>query len=294
MSNYVNIIAKPIYRYKIWRMNVDWYSVGLAAVSGGIAGVLGQLIVSKTIGTKSNLGKVAFAFLVVVIFGIFDYLSKKIILPEIHSWRIEQKLPALFEGNSGIQVIKEFYPATYSEIAQVYINSRKNGLTNQEIMDKSEMLVNNLLLQQLSKSSDDAIIAFARAQVKLIEELYDPNLCFRFLAPQVEGGINIIKETSKPTLKLAQDSVAEVLRSSTDSSQKIKNEVETIENEEKLQSVHNKLAEKFGDDVLIFNVPLTDEKIDRGMYCSMTKNFLIEMLDLPKRESARILRHVFS
>lgn len=36
------------------------------------------------------------------------------------------------------------------------------------------------------------------------------------------------------------------------------------------------LRKKFGDDVQVFDLALTDERLDRGIYCSMNRNLYLK------------------
>jgi hypothetical protein len=127
-----------------------------------------------------------------------------------------------------------------------------------------------------------------RAMWMAILETKKNDACFKFVHPEIEGGIDVTNIFSKELQKKNLASLNEIVKSST-SEKQLPSQEEIMPT---LEAVILKLVEKYGDDINMLDNPAA-ENVDRRKICSLTKDLYLNILELPRNQSVPLLRWMF-
>jgi len=149
----------------------------------------------------------------------------------------------------------------------------------------------DLVNQRLTRASDAAIIDYIRVSVEEMQALQqqEPQRCFRFLYPQVNGGVNLQQVLSPELNQRDAQALETLLQQSTGNEQPL----DQAAAQRDLQSVVEKLYGKWGDRLQQLNMP-ADTAVDRGAMCAMSIDLYSGILALPDKQAANLLRKMVS
>ncbi|PJE78253.1 hypothetical protein CI610_02815 [invertebrate metagenome] len=264
---------------------MNWYSVGLAAASGGIAALIASLIFGKKPEKKT-----AYTIVVVVLFVVLNTLSKQFILPKLNAYKAVADIESSFNEIPAFASIKKYEPETYQRLVDSLAEVTNQGYNQQQAIDLVRTQISGLVESRMPHASDEAILTYMSVMVTEMDELHKQGkgLCYKLLLPQIEGGIDGRKVFSKETQKKDLMALDEIIKTS--------NTKKTIPSESavmpSLEPIFVSLYSKFGDDVAMIENP-TATNVDKDKVCSITMDLYKEILALPPEQAASALRWMF-
>lgn len=189
----------------------------------------------------------------------------------------------------GYRVLQTQEPALWQLLVQELQLRLRRGEAPQQAAGELRGWLADLINQRVMRAPDAAVVNYIRASVSVMQALgqRDPQLCFRFLYPQVSGGVNLAK-TLSPTLN-AQDAAAmeQLLLSSRGADLP----VDQPQAQHDLQRIVADLYKKWGDKLQQLNMP-ADTAVDRSSMCAMSVDLYSAILALPDKHAANLLRRM--
>lgn len=263
---------------------MNYYSIGLAAVSGCLAAIIAGLIFGK----KSEK-KTVYTIVTVLLFAIFNTASKNLILPKLNALKAKAEIESVFKDIPAFSSIKKYEPATYQKIINQVSEAVKKGHSQKEVAYMVRHHISRLVESRLPHASDEAIVAYMKVMVKEMEELLalGNGLCYKFLFPQLVESVNAREVFSKETQYNDLEALDAIIRTSINK-RKLPSEAVVLP---LLEPIFTELQAKFGDDVSMIENP-TAIGIDKERVCQITKELYIKILDLPTQQAASVLRWI--
>lgn len=264
---------------------MNWYSVGLAAASGGVA----VLITSFIFGKKAEK-KTAYTIVVVVLFVVLNTLSKQFILPELNSYKAVADVESAFNEIPAFASIKKYEPETYQKLVDSLADATRQGYNQQQAIDLVRSQISGLVESRMPHASDEAILSYMSVMITEMDELHKQGngLCYKLLFPQVGGGINGRKVFLQETQKKDLIALDEIIKTS-NTKKSIPPESAVIP---ALEPIFVSLSSKFGEDVSMIENP-TAANVDKDKVCNITMDLYKEILALPPKQAVSTLRWMF-
>ncbi len=189
------------------------------------------------------------------------------------------------------RVIKQQQPALYKQLSEALNQAILQGMPATKAINQLRPMLSTLLNQHIGRASDETITRYMRLSVSQMQYLRtkDPQLCFKFLFPQVSGGVSIGDILPE---KLIQDDLLrteELLTSSMGANKTI----DMPAARKSLQGIVGTLYGRWGNDLQQLNMP-PNVRTDRPKICDMTIDLYRAVLELPTEQSANVLRMMLS
>ncbi len=191
----------------------------------------------------------------------------------------------------GYRLLKTQEPALWQLLNRELLHKRAQGVPADRALGELRGWLMDVVNQRMARASDAAVINYIRVAVLEMQALQqqEPQRCFRFLYPQVEGGVNV-QQVLSPELN-QQD--AEALEALLLSSKGAEQRLDQAAAQRDLQRVVEKLYGKWGDKLQQLNLP-ADTAVDRSAMCAMSIDLYSGILALPDKQAANLLRKMVS
>jgi hypothetical protein len=189
----------------------------------------------------------------------------------------------------GYRVLQTQEPALWQLLVQELQHRLRRGETPQQAAGELRGWLADVINQRLMRAPDSAVVNYIRVSVSAMQALgqRDPQLCFRFLYPQVSGGVNLVN-TLSPSLN-AQDAAA--MEQLLLASRGAEVPVDQPQAQRDLQRIVATLYKKWGDKLQQLNMP-ADTAVDRSSMCAMSVDLYSAILALPDKQAANLLRRM--
>lgn len=265
---------------------MNWNDVIIAGV---VAAILGGVL--QALNKKGKIGRTPaiIIFLVVILGG--NFLYEGVIKPRLAGDAQTQEIDQMLSALPIYSTIKAQEPALYSQIRSNILRLKKEGKTQQEAIDTVKPMVSDLLSRRMNTVPDVNVIAAMKVSLEEMQALQARNdgSCFKFLYPQINGGVNTAQVLSPELFKKDLDTMNALLLAS-GSGQTAQ---PTVVSGEKIKAlmvpVRQALQDKYGDKLQMFD-DLGAEDVDRAQVCDISITLYTGILALPMQDSAAILR----
>lgn len=189
----------------------------------------------------------------------------------------------------GYRVLQTQEPALWQLLLQEMQHQMRRGATPQQAAGELRGWLADLINQRLMRAPDAAVVNYVRVSVKAMQALEqrDPQLCFRFLYPQVSGGVNLVA-TLSPALNAEDAAAMEQLLLASRGDDLA---VDQPQAQRDLQRIVATLYKKWGDKLQQLNMP-ADTAVDRSSMCAMSIDLYSAILALPDKQAANLLRRM--
>jgi hypothetical protein len=268
---------------------MDWYSVGIAAVCGGVAGAIGAMAAS--VFKKKQAKAITSAVITVVLFMALFGWAKETIIADHAEQATLAKFESLIVGNPAYKSIQEFAPETMTEVRN-YIKlavSEKHDYSTVEATTRQ--IIASVIGTRLPKASDAAIlnaIQLTVDQMRLLRERNDGS-CFRFLFPHVDGGIRALDVFSQELMDRDYASTSLIL-STYDDTRELPEERDA---REVLSPIYEALFQKYAQEAVAEMADVTADGIDKSRICSISLDLYEMILALEDKDAVTALRWMF-
>ncbi|MGE4802195.1 DNA gyrase [Yersinia hibernica] len=263
---------------------MNWMEV---LISAGIAVILG--FITTRLRNSNKLGKIGAILWVIIPIVVGNIIYYQYINPNKFSGNDRAQIEQSLESFPVFQTLKKQEPALYTQLIDNFLKSKKEGQSEQQLIDEMKQSVAELTMQRIQHAPDKNVIDYMNI---ILDELryYQANnrsehLCFKALFPQVSGGVNATKVLPKELLMRDLDSVNSLFTSSTGGLIKPENQ----EYENKLNAIVGKMQQQYGHDLQMFVNPAAPE-VDREKICDMAIDMYSQILKLPANDAGAILR----
>lgn len=191
----------------------------------------------------------------------------------------------------GYRLLKIQEPALWQLLNRELLHKRLAGIPADQALGDMRGWLMDLVNQRLARASDEAILNYIRVSVEEMQALQqqEPQRCFRFLYPQVNGGVNL-QQVLSPELNQRDGEALEALLQNSTGDELA---VDQPQAQRDLQRVVENLYGKWGDKLQQLNMP-ADTAVDRSTMCAMSIDLYSGILALPDKQAANLLRKMVS
>ncbi|WP_459176149.1 hypothetical protein [Ewingella americana] len=265
---------------------MNWNDVIIAAV---VAVILGGVL--KALYKKGKIGRTPaiIIFLVVILGG--NFLYEGVIKPRLAGDDQTQDIDQALSALPIYSTIKAQEPALYSQIRGNILRLKKEGKSQQEAIDTVKPMVSDLLSERMNTAPDASVIAAMQVSLEEMQALQARNdgSCFKFLYPQISGGVNTAQVLPPELFKKDLDTMNDLLLASGSGQTAQPTAVSGEKAKVLMAPVRQALQDKYGDQLNVFN-DLSAANVDRAKICEISLSLYSGILALPEQDSAAVLR----
>ncbi len=191
----------------------------------------------------------------------------------------------------GYRLLKTQEPALWQLLHRELLHKRMEGVPAEQALGEMRGWLMDLVNQRMARADDETLVNYLRVSVEEMQALQqpEPQRCFRFLYPQVNGGINLQQVLSPELNQRDAQALDQLLQQSTGNDMPIDQALAQRD----LQSIVEKLYGKWGDKLQQLNMP-ADTAVDRSAMCAMSIDLYSGILALPAKQAANLLRKMVS
>lgn len=185
------------------------------------------------------------------------------------------------------RTIKQQQPALYQQASDELAGRLRAGVPLRQAVAQLRPLAAELLNQRINAARNEDLIAYMKIsleEMKLIRQR-SPAQCFRFLFPQVKGGVNISELLPSALMERELMAMDRLLQHSDGNGQQI----DLPRGRLQLQKVVQGLYNRWGGDLQMMNKP-GEPGADETKLCDMTIDLYQSVLALTDKDSANVLR----
>lgn len=265
---------------------MNWYSTGLAALSGGLAALIGSLVYGKDPEQKSARG-----VLIVLVFIGLMVLSHTLILPKINAHVAKTEVTKALTSIPAFVSLSKYAPDTYRQMSKTMIDAIDSGGSQAEASARVKAQLQEFITGRLAHASDQALVRYTDVMITEMGEFQarGNGTCYRFLFPQAGGGIDPAKLLSAETQAKDLAALDEIIKSSnTTRPVPVQSEVVPL-----LQPLIMDMQSKHGEAASILENPLAPG-VDKEKVCAMSRELYTRILALPVDKASLTLRWMFA
>ncbi|WP_456311441.1 hypothetical protein [Serratia proteamaculans] len=189
------------------------------------------------------------------------------------------------------RTVKTQQPLLYQQAHDELIAQLEAGIPLQQAVEHLRPLVADLLNQRINAARDQDLISYMQVSLEQMRQIRQrgPEQCFRFLFPQVKGGVNVSELVPKTLTERELQAMDVLLKHSNGAEQPI----DLKQGRVQLQAVVRQLYARWGSDLQTLNTP-AEAGVNEGKLCDMTIDLYQSVLALTGKDSANVLRIIIS
>jgi hypothetical protein len=258
---------------------MNWTSIILAAVAGGIAGIVARLIANP----KENRNTYLVAFFAV--FGGLYLLSRSVILPKVELRQAEAKLLEI----PAFKALRLHDSDAYGKLMDEVKVALKGGKKEGEIFGIFRKHMVAIVEDRLPKASNDAVVEYIAATMAEMDELYrrGDDTCHRFMFPAAGEMLDARQYFSKEVQDRDLAALARVIETSARDPQRVPEDFEVLP---RLQPIIEELTNEYGSSIALMQNPGGARNERKRKVCEMASSMYAKILDLPTEDGGKILR----
>ncbi|EXU74775.1 hypothetical protein ABW286_03205 [Erwinia papayae] len=185
------------------------------------------------------------------------------------------------------RTLKVQQPSLYQKLHQQYLSAVATGESEAQALEHLRPMLADLLSQRISYASNEALYRYMQVSLEQMKALRQQNseLCFKFLFPQVSGGINTTESLPVELRKKEGEALDYFLQQSFGA----EHTGNALQGREDLGNIVRSLYGRWGSDLQLINAP-AETGADKTKLCEMTIDLYQSVLALPVNHSAEVLR----
>ncbi|ALB61472.1 FIG00554229: hypothetical protein [Cronobacter condimenti 1330] len=263
---------------------MNWHHVLISAWVGvALAGIASALY------KKGKVNK--FAAIAIFVVGIVVWNVADIAWLKGSKASPEQGFDEAFNSMPVYKLIQEKDPAFYARVRNQAVEMVKQGKTQQEVIDAIQIHMADLEMQRIQFAPDNEVMAYMRTSMAQTREMqqHSDDACFRFLMPQVKGGVNPVNMLSKDIIAKRMDVEMQLLSASYGpNAHKVTPQEQALAGET-MAPIGQALQEKYGETVEVFNDPQKGVGQEKQV-CNMVQDLWRNVLALPPEKAGAVIR----
>jgi hypothetical protein len=269
---------------------VDWYQAGVGAACGGLAGAIGVL--AGRLVKDARLKAIVVTIITVVLMtGFYSWARNTIILD--HKAQIAYaEFEALTKENPAFAALQEFAPEVLDDVRAYLDEAVRDSHTALQVETNTRALIFGVVTGRLSKASDAALINSVQLSVDQMQWLHarDDDSCFRYLFPQVDGGIQA-GDVFSPELIARDHESTRLILSTYDENRVVPSEEQAMA---VLNPIYVALFDRHGQDRVAQLADVSASGVDRSLVCAISTDLYAMILAGPGDEALTALRWMFN
>lgn len=264
---------------------MNWLHIYLAGCAAVVITVVVGLI--RKNNWISRGGAVVLTLAAIVIWNVADFYY----IRNLSDQESARKLDTAIKSMPTYKLIEVHEPQVLVQIRTQVLAMIKEGKSEQQVIDVIQPQVLAIQRQRLQFASDALVVAVMQVnmeQTAAVQTVSD-DACYRFLYPEVKGGINSVKMLSHDMLMKRVNTDVAMMQSSYGPNKHTVTNEELLNAKKDIQSVVQELMPKYGEDFAIMGDPrrgLGKEKIA----CEMVQDVWNNVIKLPENKAAGIIR----
>ena len=213
------------------------------------------------------------------------------VLPQQQHARQREQAISHLAQMPGYRVLQTQEPALWLLLTQELTRRINAGEPVKQATGELRGWLIDVINQRLMRGTDRAVINYIAVSVEEMQALNarDPSLCFRFLYPQVNGGVNLVN-ILPPSLNHKEAEAMELLLLNSTPQQQ---PMDSTLAQRDLEQVVAQLYQRWGDKLQQLNMP-ADTAVDRSSMCAMSIDLYRAILALPDKRAANLLRRMIA
>lgn len=213
------------------------------------------------------------------------------VIPQQQQTRQRDQAVSHLAQMPGYRVLQTQEPALWLLLTQELTRRVGAGEPVEQATGELRGWLIDVINQRLMRGTDAAVVNYIGVSVEEMQALNarDAGLCFRYLYPQVNGGVNLVK-ILPPSLNYKE---AEAMEQLLLNSPQPEQPMDTALAQRDLQQVVAQLYRRWGDKLQQLNMP-ADAAVDRSSMCAMSIDLYSAILALPDKRAANLLRRMIS
>ncbi|WP_455816648.1 hypothetical protein [Pseudomonas cerasi] len=189
------------------------------------------------------------------------------------------------------RTVKQQQPLLYQQAHDQLIDNLEAGMPQQEAVEQLRPLVADLLNQRINAARDQDLIDYMQVSLEQMKQIRQHGVqqCFRFLFPQVKGGVNVSELVPKILTDREMEAMDVLLKHSDGAEQR----VDLKQGRVQLQTIVRQMYKRWGGDLQTLNTP-AEPGVSEAKLCDMTIDLYQSVLALTGKDSANVLRIIIS
>ncbi|MBZ0057811.1 topoisomerase II [Leclercia barmai] len=207
----------------------------------------------------------------------------------------EQQLDTALSSMPVWQVIKEQEPAFRKQVQDEMLALQKAGKNEQQIIDTLQPKILHLQMARLQTAPDANVVAYMRLnmeQTAAMQKVSDDS-CFRFLYPEVKGGVNPMRLLDKDLMQRRMQADVDMMRAAVGPDKHTVTPQEIKQAETDVVPIVQKLTTKYGDDIELLQAPQKGQGKEKQS-CDLVQDLWNNVLALPEPKAAGLIRYAVS
>ncbi|MGK3144551.1 hypothetical protein [Pantoea sp. C2G6] len=191
----------------------------------------------------------------------------------------------------GYRVLQNQEPALWLLLTQDLTRRIRAGEPAEQAAGELRGTMIEVINQRLMRGTDAAVVNYIGVSVEEMQALnrLDPGLCFRYLYPQVSGGVNLLTTLPSSLNRKEMEAMEQLLLNSPPPDQPLDKALA----QDDLQQIVAQLYQRWGDKLQQLNLP-ADTAVDRSSLCAMSIDLYSAILALPDKRAANLLRRMIA
>jgi len=207
----------------------------------------------------------------------------------------EQQLDTALSSMPVWQVIKEQEPEFRKKVQDEMLALQKAGKNEQQIIDTVQPKILHLQMARLQNAPDANVVEYMKInmeQTAAMQKVSDDS-CYRFLYPEVEGGVNPMRLLDKDLMQRRMQADVDMMRAAVGPDKHTVTPQEIQQAETDVVPIIQKLTGKYGDDIELLQMPQKGKGKEKQS-CDLVQDLWNNVLALPEPNAAGLIRYAVS
>ncbi|OQP32108.1 topoisomerase II [Pantoea latae] len=264
---------------------MNWTHVLLAGYAGAVISAVVALMRKK--GWIGRISAIVLTLAAIALWNVMDayYLKNQT------NQNIDQQLDAAMASMPTWQVLKEQEPEKVEQIRAQAALMIKAGKREQQVIDSIQPQILAIQKNRLAYAPDEQVVAVMQvnvAQIEAVQQVSD-DACYRFLFPEVKGGINPTKLIPQTVMSQRIKADVAMMRAAWGPDKHIVTSEERQHAQLSARKVIQMMVPTYGQNLEILNDPRKGAEKEK-ITCNLYKDLWRNVLALPQNEAAGIIR----
>ena len=205
---------------------------------------------------------------------------------------VVEKFEQSIKHVSAYQTLRKYDPGFYADLVALYKNLVGQDFTDKQIDDALRTKQAKLIESLLPRTSDEAVLAYARLIISQLDDFDDDGAepCFTLLIPPAASSSGEAPVYSDTTRKRELSILEKALRTYK-ADRRLPGEEDVWPD---LGPIFEDLFEEYGEENVAALQHPYDPDIDRKLVCGISRSLYSAILELPKRSAVKALRWILS
>lgn len=262
-------------------MGFSWISLVVAAITGGVVGLIASLLLPGT-GDEQNKGAVAAIVLIAILAAHF------LLSPRLESMYAMRTIDKTLSQNPAFSAIKTYDNVAYASLMADIKAAMEKGKSQNQISAMVRTHIAAVVQKRLPQASNESAVAYMQVMVQEMKEMkaQDGNVCYQFLFPQEGNYVDAAKYISAGTRKADLEALGQVIKHASLMPQPLPREAEVML---LITPIVNDLGAKYQGGLRDLQNP-NALGVNRTRLCGILIDMYSQILQLPDEQNGKVVR----